>query len=281
MVVASTQAGMHAGDVVQRGLDFEVSLAELTRRSERRAWRVSAIAALVATAQCVALVAMLPLKQSVPFLVIADAASGTASVARLEGDALDRRLSASEALNRANVAQFIHLREGYDHAAIRMREWRVVHSMSGPEVAADYKALYDAGNPASPDRVHGRGEAVRVRILSIVLVGGGNGRTPTGATVRFQRSLVDKRTGKTSAFEHRIATLAFRYEPGLRMDDIDRLNNPLGFQVTSYRTDRDYAGTPMPDGVDADTPVAGEAAVVDEPVGDGADTTHGAEGAVP
>ena len=44
--------------------------------------------------------------------------------------------------------------------------------------------------------------------------------------------------------DSKIATLEFSYKANLKMDEEDRIENPLGFQVTSYRVDNDYATSP-------------------------------------
>jgi type IV secretion system protein VirB8 len=44
--------------------------------------------------------------------------------------------------------------------------------------------------------------------------------------------------------DSKIATLEFTYKPNLKMDEEKRIENPLGFQVTSYRVDSDYAASP-------------------------------------
>ncbi len=35
--------------------------------------------------------------------------------------------------------------------------------------------------------------------------------------------------------------MAFKYNPNLQMDEPKRIANPLGFQVTEYRVDNDFA----------------------------------------
>ena len=69
-------------------------------------------------------------------------------------------------------------------------------------------------------------------------------RLGSSSSVRFQRSVYDKASGATRPLDSRIATLGFGYNLALRMDEPDRLENPLGFQVTSYRVDTDYAPLP-------------------------------------
>src|SRR5690606_11650383 len=89
--------------------------------------------------------------------------------------------------------------------------------------------------------------AIRIRILSISLIRGAQGRPPRGATVRFQRSLFNKLEGSSQVMDGKIATMEFIYDPELKFDERDRLLNPLGFLVTDYRVDNDYGVPPAPE----------------------------------
>ncbi|HET6806333.1 MAG TPA: type IV secretion system protein [Frateuria sp.] len=232
-------------DAVRKAVNYELSIADIARRSERRAWRVAFGAVGMSLILASGYFYMLPLKRSVPYLVMADAYTGTSTVARLTGDFTHRRVSTSEAINRSNVAHFVMARESYDLALLNLGDWTTVQTMASPGVKADYTRLYSPMNPDSPYKTYGKDKAVRVKLLSIVLIGSGPGRTPTGATVRFQRSLYDKRSGVTQPLDSKIATMEFTYKANLEMDDRNRIENPLGFWVTSYRVDNDYA-TPAP-----------------------------------
>lgn len=235
-------------------VNFEVSLADMARRSERRAWGVAWAAIAMSLVLGGGYYYMLPLKEKVPFLVMADAYTGTSTVARLVDDSVHRQLTSSEAINRSNVAHFLLARESYDLDMMQLRDWRLVHTMSSSEVAAGYAAEHASNNPQAPYHVYGRGRAIRARILSLVLIGG-KGAPPKGATVRFQRSLYDKSTGTSRPLDSKIATLEFEYKSNLRMDEKERIENPLGFQVTSYRVDNDYAPAPPLVGLDTPPPV--------------------------
>lgn len=229
---------------VERSANFELTVADLARRSERRAWWVALSAMGMSLMLAGGYYFMLPLKQKVPYLVMADAYTGTATVARLTDDFANRSITTSEAVNRSNVAHFVMARESYDLAMLNLGDWKTVQTMAAPGVKAAYVALYSTTNPDSLYKQYGKDRAIRVRLLSIVLIGGSQGVTPKGATVRFQRSLYDKQNGATRALDSKIATIEFSYKPNLEMDDQSRLENPLGFWVTSYRVDNDYAATP-------------------------------------
>ncbi|MDR6935015.1 VirB8/TrbF family protein [Luteibacter sp. 3190] len=229
---------------VAQGVNFEVSIADIARRGERRAWIVAWCAVGMSLILAGGYFYMLPLKQTVPYVVLADAASGVSSLARLSDDLVNRRITSSEAVNRSNVAHFVLARESYDLALTNLRDWPTVLTMASEPVAKPYLALHAQNNEKSPYKLYGKSKAIRVKILSIVLLGGGPDTPPTGATVRFQRSLFDKTNGATTPIDSKIATIEFTYKANLGMDDQYRIENPLGFQVMSYRVDNDYASSP-------------------------------------
>jgi type IV secretion system protein VirB8 len=228
-------------DAVAGSVNFEVTIADIARRSERHAWWMALAAIVMALILAGGYFYMLPLKEKVPYIVMADAYTGTSTVARLTEDLSHNRISSSEAINRSNVAHFVMARESYDLAMLNLHDWATVQTMSSPGVKEEYTHLYSSMNPDSLYKLYGKDRAIRVKLLSIVLIGGGHGATPKGATVRFQRSLYDKQTGVARPMDSKIATMEFAYKANLEMDDQNRIENPLGFWVTSYRVDNDYA----------------------------------------
>ena len=246
-------------EAVAKSVNFEITVADLAKRSERRAWWVAFSAIGMSLILAGGYFYMLPLKEKVPFVVMADAYTGTSTVASLTDDFVNKRITTSEAINRSNIAHFVLARESYDAAMINLRDWTTVLTMASTNVAATYTNLYSSRNEDSPYKVYGRNRAIRVKILSIVLIGGGPGVPPRGATVRFQRNVYDKLTGASRPLDSKIATMAFTYKTNLRMDEQYRIENPLGFQVTEYRVDSDYADTaPTEVPVDNDDGTSGQ-----------------------
>ncbi len=231
-------------EAVSRSVNFELTIADIAKRSERRAWWVAFTAIAMALILAGGYFYMLPLKQKVPYLVMADAYTGTATVAHLDGDFAMRGITTREAVNRSNVAHFVLARESYDLALVNLRDWKTVQTMASPGVKAEYTAMFSSNNPDSWAKQYGQDQSIRVKLLSIQLIGGSEGVTPRGATVRFQRSLFNKSNGATRPLDNKIATIEFTYKQNLEMDDQNRIENPLGFWVTSYRVDDDYATAP-------------------------------------
>jgi len=244
-------------DTVKRSVSFELTIADLARSSERRAWRVAFSAVVVALILLGGYFYMLPLKEKVPYVIMADAYTGTSSVARLTEDFTNRQITTSEAINKSNVAHYIMARESYDSSpAAYQNGWITSIVMSSAKIASAYKSqILSTTNPDSPSKLYGKDSSLQINILSISLHGDGVGQTPKSATVRFQRSVYDKTNGSTKPLDSKIATLEFVYMPDLRMDDQYRIQNPLGFQVTDYRVDNDYE-SPAPVAVQG-APIAG------------------------
>lgn len=235
----------------KKGVDYEASLADLARRSERRAWWITAASLFVAGAAATACFVMLPLKETRPFLVMADAYSGTATVARI--DSIQRSLSANEALIRANVASFLRARESFDWTLIGAQDWNTVFSMASAEVGSEYRALHAVSNEGAPARIYGKSRSIRIRTLSIQPINARGKGLADGATVRFQRYVYDKNASGERFLDGKVATMAYHYQDNLEMNDDMRLLNPLGFQVTAYRVDNDHTRTPPSSEAGADT----------------------------
>ena len=58
---------------VSKAIDFELTLADMAKRSERRAWLVASAASLLSLVLAAGYFYMLPLKEKAPYLVMADA----------------------------------------------------------------------------------------------------------------------------------------------------------------------------------------------------------------
>ncbi len=242
--MADKKTSRKIDETVKRSVSFELTIADLAKRSERRAWWVAISAIVVALILLGGYFYMLPLKEKVPYVVMADAYTGTSTVARLTQSFTDNQITTSDAINRSNVAHFVLARESYDVALMNLHDWTTVLTMASPSVGMAYTKLYSEGNPDNPFKTLGRNKAIRVKILSIVLTGTGVNETLKGATVRFQRSLYDKQTGVTQPLDSQIATLTFVYKANLKMNDQYRIENPLGFQIVDYRVDNDSSMAP-------------------------------------
>jgi type IV secretion system protein VirB8 len=229
-------------DVIQRSVDFEITREHLMRLSERRAWIVSACSVTLALVLAAGYFFVMPLKEKIPYLVTVDPYTGTSAVAKLVGDFNNMSITANEAVNKANISNFITAYEAYDWDLWTTRDALVVYSMATGEVLKAFESLY-ANKTLSPNIVLGRKKRQFVRIKSLVLTEKDNRGFPVGATARFERFVIDKAAEAPMSAESFIVTLTFEYKSNLQMQEEMRIQNPLGFRVTAYRVDPDNSAS--------------------------------------
>ena len=142
---SSTQAvAPPIGQALAKSVNFELTIVDIARRSERRAWWVATSSLLVSLILLGGYFYVLPLKEKVPYLVMADAYTGTSTVARLAGDFSRNSITASEAINRSNVAHFVLAR---DVRADQGIVWPMVVLRTGHDVLAGSPERHgDAGD---------------------------------------------------------------------------------------------------------------------------------------
>jgi len=203
------------------------------RASRRLAWIVAGVAVFVAALEAVALAALAPLKTVVPYTILVDRQTGYAETAQgLKPGAL----SQDAAVTQAFLAQYVMARETFDAHDLQANYRKVTAWSQGP-ARSQYIALMRRENPQSPVNQNSRTTVLQTTIKSVSLI------SPGSALVRFETERRDgDLAGERRAYA---AVVGFRYT-GAPMRNEDRLNNPLGFQVTAYRRDSETVGAPAP-----------------------------------
>lgn len=193
-------------------------------RSRRFAWAVAGLSGVVAVASAGAVAALTPLKTVEPFVVRVDRATGGVDV--MTALKSERPVTYDEAVTKHFLAQYVRAREGWLAPAAEAN-FRQVSIMSTPAEQQRWADLFAATNPASPQLAYGPAGEAQVAIRAVSFVSDGV------ANVRFRRIV---RLAQQVTESDWIATIAFAYTRA-PMAEGDRLRNPLGFQVTSYRAD--------------------------------------------
>ncbi len=193
-------------------------------RSRRRAWIVAGFACAIALASIGAVFTLLPLKTVEPFVVRVDQTTG--AVAVMSGLTGSSDVTYDEAVSKYFLAMYVRHREGYLDAA-REENFRQVSILSTPDEQRRWADLYRGTNPDSPQNLYGRDAEAIVAIRAISFI------NPQVANIRFHRTV---RSGTQVVESDWIATVAFAYSKAPMLES-DRLRNPLGFQVRSYRAD--------------------------------------------
>lgn len=193
----------------------------------RNRWLVTALLSLgLAVAQALALVGLVPLKTSVPFVIKEEVSGAVTTIAPLTGD---NSVTYQESARKYFLARYVISRETYDPAGLA-ENYTAVGLMSDPEESREFNKSIAQTNPHSPIRVYGQITKRFVRVKSISFL---NERL-----AQLRLIATDKNRSGTETASEWVALVGFRFGPAPASES-DRLINPLGFYVTSYRLDQE------------------------------------------
>lgn len=212
---------------------FDIDLVLEPRRSARRAWAVAGVSAGLSAVLGLAIVIMMPLKETEVFTVLVDRTTGEAErVMQVQPTGI----SDEEAVKEALLVAYVTDRESYLTAGIQQRLESVQRRSMGTAEASLRRLWTDSSdNSDYPPRTYGPGSEVTVKVKAI------NFLEPQVAQVRFEKTLRRARQQPvTRAF---VATVGFEFEPR-KERVLERVwENPLGFQVAAYRVDAETLGS--------------------------------------
>ncbi|MFU0505742.1 VirB8 family type IV secretion system protein [Pseudaminobacter sp. NGMCC 1.201702] len=210
----------------QQGDIWELEIVKRAKRSAYVAWSVALIFAGLAALELLAVVLLLPLKSFEPYVVTVDRTTGYIEIQ--SGLTRPSKVTEQEAVTQANVVRYIRNREGYDPNAIQ-EYFGIAALLSTGEAARDLQALFSSVNPKNPAKLFGRLKRVLVEVKSVTF--------PNTSTAIVRFSSVEK-SETDSVVRHWISVVRFRYTD-TPMRNEWRFENPLGFQVYSYRRDQE------------------------------------------
>jgi type IV secretion system protein VirB8 len=192
-----------------------------TNLSRNRAWLISFFCMGTTTLALLCLVLLLPLKTFAPYVVTVDKSTGYVEVTK---GLYDGNLTIDQAVTESNLVRYVSTRESYNPSVLR-ENYGFVSLMSAGTALGEFQRVWDGKNPDNPSVRMGTQAAITIKIKSVSFL---NERT---AAVRFLREYHANDQIKTSDWN---AVITFQYvNKPMKMED--RFQNPLGFQVTSYR----------------------------------------------
>jgi type IV secretion system protein VirB8 len=215
----------HHQDYFDQAASWAVDTRTLSARSRRIAWTIGGIAIAIAALEAVALAMLAPLKTVQPITLLVDRQTGFVQALDPQSP---KRVLADDALTQSFLAQYVAAREGFDRATISAT-YRKVALLSSGVARSTYLAEMPATNPASPFQRYPAGTIVSARVKSVSKL------SPGVALVRFDTQVLG-RGGSIEVGQPWVAVIRYRYTDA-PMSLEDRLVNPLGFQVLSYRRD--------------------------------------------
>ena len=216
-----------AGDVSFYFQDAETWHTETYRKvkaSRARAWWLAFVAMGLATACTLTLALVVPRQHIELVPVLVNSVSGEVHVMQ---SLRDPTLSGNEAVRKADLAGYVVARESYDPNRTLLAIWyETVRSRSAQAPFDRYATSFQGPDSIFCPRLWA--EATRdISIKSVVLLDHSTGQVRYGVTERSESE---------STRSDWIATITFDYDSQPAPLE-QRLKNPLGFEVTAYRSD--------------------------------------------
>ena len=192
--------------------------------SRRRAWWVASLAMATTLLSLVAVMALTPLKTSIPFVLRVDNTTGHVDmVTTLK----EQELSYGDVVDSYFLNLYVMNRENYDYVTLQTL-YETTALLSSPDVQRDYYQLFE-GSQARNKVLNNA-----VKIVAVVRSITADPKHGT-AVVRFSQQ-IQQSNGTTQPKTYWVATIGYKYI-NARISLQDRRLNPLGFQITSYRLD--------------------------------------------
>lgn len=220
---------------------WDHNIHEMLRKSNKRAWIVTFGCTAIAILEACALLALMPLKTIEPFVIRVDKNTGyTDVISTLTQTQGQIQQPAQEALDKFFLGQYIRHREGYQWES-RDYDRNLVGLMSDPTIQQEYAAYTDPRNAQAPVNLYRNTAQVTITVTGINFLNKQRlkGHRYITAMVRYTKQIARK--GERKLLSHWVATITYSYI-NAAMSVSDRQINPLGFQVTSYRTDQETRG---------------------------------------
>lgn len=225
---------MSEQSLIDDARSFEQHMSDRDKHTAKAGFIVGGAGLLAAILALVAVILMLPLKQTVVELYTVDNHTGRVEhVTR----ASKTTLTAEAAYQKAMAANYVTLRERYIWPSLQ-DDYETVQIYNSPQVNGDYLALY--AGPNAPDKVYQDGDySVRIELLSSMLT---DGTAPDKvATLRYKK-IIRRLADNHIRTEFWNARLTFHSNPKREMSDAEREINYFGFTVTSWQADREIRG---------------------------------------
>lgn len=211
---------------------FEVSKQQTAKLHAKLGYIVGAVGLVCAAAAIFTVSAIMPLKEVKPYIVSVDYDSGQALVISDLNN--KNKFTTDKAVISSELVKFVKERESYNWYTIQNQlDYIKDHSLDGI-----YSNMRESlvNSKYSPLDLFGDKKQIRVAIRSIPIIN----EKSNNAQVRFCKIVLN--TDNTPDGEYTptcwVASMSFDFEHKLSSDN-EKINNPLGFRVTSWQVDEE------------------------------------------
>ena len=208
----------------QRGLQRDY-LAEIIK-SRKIAWRVAAVAVVFGALGFGSWTVLLPLKETVPFLLKLDPSSGAIeSLSVLEAETK----SYDDVVDDHFLSQYVLSRETYNFYTVQS-DYDKTLLMSEGAAASEYDALFAGDNAL--DKKYQNSVELKPTVTSVT-ISPSKEESNRVATVRYSVKVI-KNNLEPKTINY-VATISYHYVNGV-MKASQRRINPLGFKAITYQS---------------------------------------------
>jgi type IV secretory pathway component VirB8 len=211
-------------------LDFAQAERRLRRRVGMAGWIVGGVGATIGLVSVCSLIVILPLKTTEVRFVEVDTSTGWVGEA---AGATDAPKMFSEQVAAHFLRAYVDAREGYVPETDQVR-WDAVRAMSSTDEFEGYKAWRKTDvAPVKQFNLSGHVDVFNFNVGKPI-----KGKNDTFSyVVRFDRREIKGQA--VGPIKHWTATVDFQWHPEIVMGAQDRLINPAGMQVISYKSDQE------------------------------------------
>lgn len=210
--------------VMNSAFNYENDKEILFKKSEKRAWTIAIISTLLLMMSLTGYFFLLPLKEVRPYLLGFDKSTGIVDpITVLQ----EETISANSALDKFFINQYLQIRESYIFETIQ-QTYELTQLFSNSNVAKEFREEYNRSD--SLDNLLGSAGKATVKVNSITLEKLNNNNM---AIARIRVTYKDQKNQK---YERDFTVrLSYIYEPATKLQLSHRIDNPVGFFVTSYQ----------------------------------------------
>jgi len=198
--------------------------------SRKNAWIIASVAVIVSILLAATLFLLMPLKTVVPYVIKENVMTGETRIVTMLNKTT---LTTDEATDKFFASDYVKKREQY-YYDILAKDYYQVLLYSDTNVQLEYQSIYNGDQ--GRDKILSNKFKVEVEILSVVL---GESSGTNIATVRSKITTLDLHSTTQGITKFITSTIAYEFQPEKEMKEEDRLINPLGYTVLSYRKDRE------------------------------------------
>lgn len=205
--------------------NFIVNENERNSKFSKMGWKLTIVLSICCILQSIALTVLTPLKTAVPYVMRVDSTSGYIDIAK---PLADDKVTYDEVLSKYFLKEFVINRESYDWDTIQ-NMFDITKLLSNNNVFSEYE--FNIQSALSPLNVLRKDKKVVVTVRGITFIN-------NLAQVRFVKLVKNKDGTPATGYKPTtwIATIDFDYKKEIKTE-AERLENPLGFEVISYRVD--------------------------------------------